>query len=75
MPETSRLVTAEELEKFPRNDHRYELVEGRVIPLSPAIGFLLSRYLRSQPVGVVVTCDPGLSLWPPRDLRIARSSG
>ena len=35
MPEATRLVTAGELEKFPRDDRRYELVDGRIIPMSP----------------------------------------
>lgn len=65
MSKTTDLVTADELERFPRDDRRYELVEGRVIPMSPVgyqhgkvvlqLGFLLSRYLKSQPVGVVMT--------------------
>jgi len=65
MPETTHLVTADELERFPPDDHRYELVDGRIIPMSPVsfqhgkvvlqLGFLLSRYLQSRPVGVVVT--------------------
>lgn len=65
MSKTTDLVTADELERFPSDDRRYELVDGRVIPMSPVnfqhgkvvlqLGFLLSRHLRSQPVGVVVT--------------------
>jgi hypothetical protein len=35
MPESARLVTAEELEKYPDDDYRYELVAGRVIRMSP----------------------------------------
>ncbi len=35
MSDTTHLVTAEELEKFPDDDYRYELVEGRVIRMSP----------------------------------------
>jgi Uma2 family endonuclease len=42
MSETVRLVTAEELERFPSDDFRYELVEGRVIRMSPA-GYLHGR--------------------------------
>ena len=38
MSEITRLVTAEELEKFPDDDCRYELAEGRVIRMSP-VGF------------------------------------
>lgn len=29
------LVTAEQLEKFPDDDHRYELVDGRLLTMSP----------------------------------------
>jgi Uma2 family endonuclease len=64
MSETARLVTAEELEHFPSDDNRFELVEGRLIPMSPVsfehgrvvlrIGFLLARYLEDRPVGAVV---------------------
>jgi Uma2 family endonuclease len=35
MSDATHLVTAEELEKFPDDDYRYELVEGRVIRMSP----------------------------------------
>ena len=65
MPKTTHLVTADELERFPRDDRRYELVGGRVIPMSPVsfqhgrvvmrLGSLLERYLQGRPVGVVVT--------------------
>jgi Uma2 family endonuclease len=65
MSEATRLVTAEELEKFPRDDRRYELVHGRVVPMSP-VGFLhsvvvpricslLDRHVRPRNLGVVVT--------------------
>jgi hypothetical protein len=35
MPEAARLVTAEELERFPSEDRRYELVEGRLVAVTP----------------------------------------
>jgi len=35
MSNAARLVTAEELERLPSDDNRYELVEGRVIPMTP----------------------------------------
>ena len=35
MPEAARLVTAEELERFPSDDRRYELVEGRLVAMTP----------------------------------------
>lgn len=61
----SRLVTAEELERFPDDDHRYELVEGRVIRMSPVglvhgrlvmrLGSPLTRYVDSHGLGLVCT--------------------
>jgi Uma2 family endonuclease len=71
MSEAARLVTAEELEQFPDDDNRYELVEGRVIRMSPVsfdhgrvvvqLCALLHRHLQQQPVGVVVA-DVGFKL-------------
>jgi Uma2 family endonuclease len=65
MSETTHLVTADELERFPRDDRRYELVDGRIIRMSPVgyqhgrlvmkLGSLLERYLEGQTAGVVVT--------------------
>lgn len=66
MPESQRLVTAEELARMPSDDsRRYELVEGRLVRMSP-VSFdhgqtvvrllsLLTRHLSATPVGVVVT--------------------
>jgi len=65
MPTPARLVTAEELQRFPDDDHRYELVEGRVIRMSP-VGFqhgrivsgilvLFSAHVRQAGLGVVLT--------------------
>ena len=42
MPGASRLVTAEELERFPSDDRRYELVEGRLVAMTP-VGYLHGR--------------------------------
>ena len=42
MSEIARLVTTEELEKFPDDDYRYELVDGRVVRMSP-VGFQHGR--------------------------------
>jgi Uma2 family endonuclease len=65
MSDATRLVTAEELERFPDDDYRYELVEGRVIRMSPTgwehgrivmrVGFLLGQHVRSTNLGEVVT--------------------
>ena len=65
------LVTAEELERFPDDDYRYELVEGRLIRMSPVcfdhgrivarLIALLHGHLSGTPSGVVVT-DVGFKL-------------
>ncbi|HEX2311895.1 MAG TPA: Uma2 family endonuclease [Vicinamibacterales bacterium] len=65
MPEATRLVTADELEKFPDDDFRYELVEGRVVRMSPVgfrhgttvirLGALLMRHAQERGLGAVMT--------------------
>ena len=64
MSETTRLVTAEELERFPSDDWRYELVAGRLMKMSPTalphgivvarVLFLLHRHAEANKLGVVV---------------------
>jgi Uma2 family endonuclease len=65
MSETTRLVTAEELERFPHDDRRYELVEGRVVRMTP-VGYahsrvvarllsMLERHVREAHLGVAAT--------------------
>jgi Uma2 family endonuclease len=65
MSESAHLVTAEELERFPSDDNRYELVAGRLVPMTPVsfahgrtviqFGALLHEYIRKRKLGVVVT--------------------
>jgi Uma2 family endonuclease len=65
MPARARLVTAEEFALIPDDDHRYELVEGRVIRMSPAgsrhallatrISFVLQQHAEHDRVGIVLT--------------------
>lgn len=65
MAETARLVTAEELERYPQHDYRYELVEGRVVRMSPVgyvhgrvvlqFGALLQQHVRAAGIGVALT--------------------
>jgi Uma2 family endonuclease len=65
MSGATRLVTAEELERLPDDGRRCELVEGRIIPMSPVgyphgrvvsrLVFLLKGYLDDHPHGEVVT--------------------
>src|SRR5262245_24574572 len=62
---SAHLVTAEELERRPEDDYRYELVEGRVIQMSPVgyqhgtvvaqLMFLLMRHLEGRDQGYVAT--------------------
>jgi Uma2 family endonuclease len=59
------LLTAEDLARFPPDDHRYELVEGRVIAMSPVsfdhgriviqFGAILGQHVRRLKLGAVVT--------------------
>lgn len=64
MSEPTRLVTADELERFPDDDYRYELVDGRLIRMSPVgyqhgvvvtrVAGLLDRHVQSRHLGAVV---------------------
>src|SRR5262245_35921262 len=71
MSEGAHLVTAEELERFPSDDSRWELVAGRIIRMTPIgfehgrivsqIMFLLTRHTSERGLGgvrLVVTVDP-----------------
>jgi len=65
MSGTERLVTAEEFARIPEDDlDRYELVEGRLVRMSPPnfdhgrivgqVVYLLKTHLKTQPTGVAV---------------------
>lgn len=61
MSNTARLVTADELERMPEDDYRYELVRGRLIRMSPvaprhgnvtaAVLSILWNHVRSHALG------------------------
>jgi Uma2 family endonuclease len=63
MSNTARLVTADELERMPDDDYRYELVRGRLIRMSPVaprhghttmtLGALLWQQVRANRLGQV----------------------
>lgn len=63
MSRTTRLVTADELERMPEDDYRYELVRGRLIRMSPVaprhggvtmtIGALLWQHVKPRKLGRV----------------------
>jgi Uma2 family endonuclease len=62
---SAHLVTAAELERFPSDDNRYELVAGHLVPMTPVsfvhgrtviqFGALLHEYIRKRRLGVLVT--------------------
>jgi Uma2 family endonuclease len=64
MSEAARLVTAEELERFPDDGYKYELVEGRVVRMSPVgylhartvtrFAFIVERHVRAGDLGDVL---------------------
>jgi len=61
----TRLVTADELERFPSDDNRYELVHGRLVPMTPvsfshgrtvvALAVVLGQHVRTHRLGAVLT--------------------
>lgn len=71
MLESTDLVTAEELARLPDDGYRYELVEGRLIRMSPVsfdhgrivvhLAARLHGFLQDNPLGEVVT-DVGFTL-------------
>ena len=65
MRDSKHLVTAEELERMPDDDFRYELVEGRIVRMSPVGGVhggltagfiaLLVQHVKAARIGAVAT--------------------
>ena len=65
MPSRERLVTVEEFARIPDDDHRYELIEGRVVRMTPPgsrhavlatrIASLLDQHVEAAGLGVVMT--------------------
>ncbi len=72
----ARLVTAEEFARIPDDEYHYELVEGRVVRMSPPggrhgmlatrIGALLHQHADSHRLGVVLTTAGFKNRPPPR---------
>jgi len=66
MPAQERLVTADEFARIPNDDYHYELVEGRVVRMSPPgsrhgvlatrIAMLLAQHADAHRLGAVMTC-------------------
>lgn len=65
MPAYERLVTAEEFARIPNDDYHYELVEGRVVRVSPPgsrhavlatrLAVLLAQHTEANNLGAVMT--------------------
>jgi Uma2 family endonuclease len=65
MPRSEPLVTAEEFARIPNDDYHYELVEGRIVRVSPPgsrhgvlttrLAMLLGQHVDSHGLGVVMT--------------------
>jgi Uma2 family endonuclease len=65
MSQHAPLLTADELEKFPEDDYRYELVDGRLLRMSPVgtthgrivvrLITRLNRFVEDRALGVVLT--------------------
>ena len=65
MPSRERLVTVEEFARIPDDDHRYALIEGRVIRMSPPgsrhavlatrLARLLDQHVEERGLGVVMS--------------------
>jgi Uma2 family endonuclease len=65
MSQAVRLVTADEFERLAARDHRCELVDGRVVRMTPvgyrharvvmAFGLLLGAHVKARKLGVVCT--------------------
>jgi Uma2 family endonuclease len=71
MSDAARLVTAEEFERYPDDNYRYELVEGHVVRMNPPgsrhghlasnISALLSGHVKKHGLGVVMV-ESGFTL-------------
>lgn len=80
MPNPARLVSAEELERMPEDDFRYELVRGRLIRMSPVaprhgdvtmtLASLLWQHVRANRLGRVWT-EVGFRLFSNPDTVLA----
>lgn len=67
-----KLMTADELLQLPHINHRYELIEGELIEMSPAstrhgrvankVAFLLTQFVLQHELGVVYAAETGFKL-------------
>jgi Uma2 family endonuclease len=72
MSSTTHLMTAEELIALPSGQHRYELVKGELLTMSPSgeehgrlsatIALLLGNFVRAKNLGIVYGAEAGFKL-------------
>src|SRR5438477_11455236 len=78
--ERARVWTAADLAALPDDpEHRYELVEGRLVKMSPTFGvhgrrtsdlqFALETYVRQRELGVLTAAETGFNLTRPGERR------
>jgi Uma2 family endonuclease len=72
MSTTTHLITADELMRLPDDGHRYELVKGELLTMSPAGGKhgavamklsrILANYIEEKDLGIAFTAETGFQL-------------
>lgn len=72
MSTTTRLMTADELLRLPRGEHRYRLIKGELITMSPAgsehgalvvnMTLPLAQYVKANDLGIVFGAETGFKV-------------
>jgi Uma2 family endonuclease len=72
MSTTARLITADELMRMPDDGHRYELIKGELLTMSPTSGKhgvvtmrlsrILANYIEEAGLGLTFAADTGFKL-------------
>jgi len=72
MSTTTHLMTAEELIELPKGEHRYELVKGVLLTMSPSgsdhgrvtmnLSLLLANYIKANNLGIAFAAETGFKL-------------
>jgi Uma2 family endonuclease len=85
MSATTRLMTAEELIRLPRGQHRYELIKGELLTMSPSGGehgvitvnltAQLAVYVKANSLGFVFGAETGFKLERDPDTVLAPDIG
>ena len=85
MSTTTHLMTAEELIRLPHDQHRYELVKGELLTMSPSgakhgavtmnLSVLLATYIKLHKLGVAFGAETGFKLEHDPDTVLAPDIG